>query len=70
MWAQVIEVQAGQAPPTWLGTLRQLLAQEGPRGLLRGVAPRMASSAAWGTAMVSTYEFLKRLCKLPEPAAA
>jgi hypothetical protein len=35
------------------------------RGLLRGVAPRMASSAMWGTAMVSVYEFLKRLCALP-----
>lgn len=46
--------------------MKRLLREEGPRGLLRGVAPRMASSAMWGTAMVSAYEFLKRICALPE----
>jgi hypothetical protein len=30
----------------------------------------MASSALWGTAMVSTYEFLKRTCQIsPEEEA-
>jgi solute carrier family 25 protein 44 len=47
--------------------LRELLLEEGPRGLLRGVVPRMASSCLWGTCMVSAYEFLKRICALPEP---
>lgn len=54
------------AVPTWGATLRELLAEEGPKGLLRGAAPRMASSALWGTAMVTTYEFLKRICALPD----
>lgn len=49
--------------------LRGLLREDGARGLLRGSAPRMASSALWGTAMVSTYEFLKRICALPEKSA-
>lgn len=43
----------------------QLIRSEGVRGFYRGVAPRMISSAVWGTAMVTTYEFLKRLCALP-----
>lgn len=54
--------------PRWSGVLRELLVEEGPRGLLRGVVPRMASSAMWGTCMVTTYEFLKRICALPEDA--
>jgi solute carrier family 25 protein 44 len=59
------------APPpaarlTWLGVARELVAQDGPRGLLRGAAPRMLSSALWGTAMVSTWETLKRLCVIEE----
>ncbi|GJP72636.1 hypothetical protein CLOP_g3404, partial [Closterium sp. NIES-67] len=42
--------------------VRQLVAQDGMRGLYRGFAPRCASTMLWGTAMVSTYEYLKRLC--------
>ncbi len=50
---------------SWSAALREIIAQDGPAGLLRGLAPRMASSALWGTAMVSTYELLKRVCALP-----
>lgn len=62
---QVAEPVDGRVP-RWGEVLRGLLQEEGARGLLRGAAPRMASSAMWGTAMVSTYEFLKRICALPE----
>ncbi len=31
--------------PGWSAVLRELLAEEGAQGLLRGVVPRMASSA-------------------------
>lgn len=34
---------------TWRGVAAQLAAQEGMGGFFRGVAPRMASSAIWGT---------------------
>jgi solute carrier family 25 protein 44 len=64
MSVQVAEPINGKVP-TWGFILRELLAEEGVRGLMRGVAPRMASSAMWGTAMVSVYEFLKRLCAQP-----
>lgn len=51
---------------TWKGTAMHLLETEGIGGFYRGVVPRMANTAIWGTAMVTTYEFLKRLCLLPE----
>jgi len=51
--------------PTAAGVVRDLVGREGPRGLWRGAAPRMASSALWGTAMVSVFEALKRACELP-----
>lgn len=66
--AQVAEPVDGRVP-RWGEVLRGLLREDGARGLLRGSAPRMASSALWGTAMVSTYEFLKRICALPEKSA-
>lgn len=65
MPCQVAE-PVGGVVPTWGALLRELLAEEGVRGLMRGVAPRMANSAMWGTAMVSVYEFLKRLCAQPD----
>ncbi|WIA32004.1 hypothetical protein OEZ86_002857 [Tetradesmus obliquus] len=65
---QVAEPVNG-AVPSWGAVLRELLLEEGPRGLLRGVVPRMAASCLWGTCMVSAYEFLKRICALPEPEA-
>jgi solute carrier family 25, member 44 len=51
--------------PTWRSTAAELIRNEGPKGLFRGVAPRMVSTSIWGTVMVTTYEFLKRLCMLP-----
>ena len=62
---QVAPSRPDGSVPSWGEVARGLLAEEGPRGLLRGAVPRMASSALWGTAMVSTYEFLKRISALP-----
>lgn len=57
--------------PTWRQVAAQLARQEGVGGFFRGVAPRMASSSIWGTAMVTSYEWLKRLCaRPPEHAGA
>lgn len=54
------------AHPSWLAVAGKLAREQGLQGFYRGVVPRMFSSAMWGTAMVSTYEFLKRLCALPD----
>ena len=47
------ERKLGAAKPSFTAIARKLLAEEGPQGLLKGVAPRMASTALWGTCMVS-----------------
>ena len=46
--------------PTIMSTIRELVKEEGIHGFMRGVVPRMMSTALWGTAMVTAYEFLKR----------
>jgi solute carrier family 25 protein 44 len=56
----------GSSTSTWRGTAAELIKNEGPKGLFRGVAPRMVSTSIWGTVMVTTYEFLKRLCMLKD----
>ena len=66
---QTIDHQEG-VKPTWRGTASQLYRAEGAWGFFRGVAPRMVSTSIWGTAMVTTYEFLKRMCMLPEDEVA
>ncbi|PRW59482.1 solute carrier family 25 member 44 [Chlorella sorokiniana] len=59
-------VAAGAAArPTWRQVASHLLQTEGAAGFFRGVAPRMASSSIWGTTMVCSYEWLKRLCARP-----
>ena len=48
------------AKPTIMSTVKELIKEEGMYGFYRGVVPRMMSTALWGTAMVTAYEFLKR----------
>lgn len=50
---KVAEREAGGQRPTFLLTARQLLREDGPKGLLRGLLPRMVNVSLWGTAMVS-----------------
>ena len=59
---QVRAVAVGMAPPTVGVVVRDLYQAAGVKGFFRGVVPRMASAALWGTSMVSVYEFLKRVC--------
>ena len=46
--SQVAEREAGGGKPTFMGTARQLIAEDGARGLLRGLVPRMVNVALWG----------------------
>ncbi|XP_028112532.1 solute carrier family 25 member 44-like isoform X1 [Camellia sinensis] len=47
-------------------TIRQvvkgLVVDDGWKGLYRGLGPRFFSMSAWGTSMILSYEYLKRLC--------
>ncbi len=63
---QVAIRQQGGQQPSFRAIAQKLIAEEGPKGLLRGVAPRITSTALWSTCMVTTYEFLKRTCLKPE----
>ncbi|BDA44644.1 Solute carrier family 25 member 44 [Coccomyxa sp. Obi] len=64
---QVAERVAGAAKPTFRSVAAQLVREEGLRGFARGLLPRIANTALWGTCMVTAYEFLKRICALPDP---
>ncbi|KAI0501120.1 hypothetical protein KFK09_016063 [Dendrobium nobile] len=42
--------------------VKNLIAEDGWKGLYRGLGPRFFSMSAWGTTMIVSYEYLKRLC--------
>ena len=56
---QVVRKADGQAN-TFRAIASQILRDEGLRGMFRGSGPRIVSSAAWGCAMVTVYEWVKR----------
>lgn len=45
---------------------KDLIKEDGWQGLYRGFGPRFFSMSAWGTSMILTYEYLKRLCTKDE----
>jgi len=38
--------------------VKRLIAEDGWKGLYRGLGPRFFSSSAWGTSMIVCYEYL------------
>lgn len=42
--------------------VKRLIAEDGWKGLYRGLGPRFFSMSAWGTTMIVAYEYLKRSC--------
>lgn len=42
--------------------VKSLIAEDGWKGLYRGLGPRFFSMSAWGTTMIVSYEYLKRFC--------
>ncbi|KAJ7533878.1 hypothetical protein O6H91_13G069000 [Diphasiastrum complanatum] len=57
---QVMEVE-GQRKLSIAQTVRHLLKEDGWRGFYRGLGPRFVSMSMWGTSMIITYEYLKRM---------
>ncbi|XP_057436148.1 uncharacterized protein LOC130728640 [Lotus japonicus] len=41
---------------------KDLINEDGLKGFYRGFGPRFFSMSAWGTSMILTYEYLKRVC--------
>ena len=58
--SQVARKLEGQAT-TFRAVAAEVLREGGWVGMFRAAGPKMASSALWGTAMVSVYEGLKRV---------
>ncbi|KAL8471809.1 hypothetical protein ACS0TY_029151 [Phlomoides rotata] len=52
--------------PTAKQVVRSLIADGGWTGFYRGLGPRFFTMSAWGTSMIVSYEYLKRLCALDE----
>ncbi|XP_027358083.1 solute carrier family 25 member 44-like [Abrus precatorius] len=48
--------------------VKDLIVEDGWKGLYRGLGPRFFSMSAWGTSMILAYEYLKRLCAKDEEA--
>jgi hypothetical protein len=44
--------------------VKRLIAEDGWKGLYRGLGPRFFSSSAWGTSMIVCYEYLS-MFRLP-----
>ncbi|RZB71007.1 Solute carrier family 25 member 44 isoform A, partial [Glycine soja] len=42
--------------------VKDLITEDGWKGVYRGLGPRFFSMSAWGTSMILAYEYLKRLC--------
>jgi hypothetical protein len=64
---QVARKAEGQVA-TFREVVQELLREDGPTGFFRGVLPRMASSALWGTAMVTVR--LRHISAVSEVLAA
>lgn len=44
--------------------VKRLIAEDGWKGLYRGLGPRFVSMSTWGTSMILAYEYLSK-CMLP-----
>ena len=41
--------------------VKELINEDGWKGLYRGLGPRFFSMSAWGTSMILTYEYLSKI---------
>ncbi|XP_020092924.1 solute carrier family 25 member 44 [Ananas comosus] len=61
-----LQVMDNEKKQTARQVVRRLIAEDGWKGLYRGLGPRFLSMSAWGTSMIVAYEYLKRLCAKTE----
>ncbi|KUF98848.1 tRNA pseudouridine(38/39) synthase [Phytophthora nicotianae] len=50
-----------------MDTLKYILKTEGPMGLMTGLSARLLAMGPSGILMVTSYEFVKRVCRKPQP---
>ncbi|XP_042468893.1 solute carrier family 25 member 44-like isoform X2 [Zingiber officinale] len=46
--------------------IKRLISEDGWRGFYRGLGPRFLTMSAWGSSMIVSYEYLKRICLITE----
>ncbi|KAK8940693.1 hypothetical protein KSP39_PZI010396 [Platanthera zijinensis] len=56
---QVMDIKQRQATRQ---IVKNLIVEDGWKGLYRGLGPRFVSTSAWGSSLIVAYEYLKRLC--------
>ncbi|KAJ4707258.1 Solute carrier family 25 member 44 [Melia azedarach] len=61
-----LQVMEHDKQPSVTLVVKKLIAEDGWKGLYRGLGPRFLSMSAWGTSMILAYEYLKRLCAKDE----
>ncbi|GAV87400.1 Mito_carr domain-containing protein [Cephalotus follicularis] len=61
-----LQVMGHENRPSARQIVTKLIADDGWKGLYRGLGPRFFSMSAWGTSMILAYEYLKRLCAKDE----
>ncbi|GMP28612.1 hypothetical protein CsSME_00004082 [Camellia sinensis var. sinensis] len=57
-----LQVMGPEKKLTVREVVKGLVADDGWKGLYRGLGPRFFTMSAWGTSMILSYEYLKRLC--------
>ncbi|GMP66782.1 hypothetical protein CsSME_00026993 [Camellia sinensis var. sinensis] len=57
-----LQVMGHEKKHTVREVVKGLVADDGWKGLYRGLGPRFFTMSAWGTLMILSYEYLKRLC--------
>ncbi|KAL3636543.1 hypothetical protein CASFOL_018842 [Castilleja foliolosa] len=61
-----LQVMGQEKRPSARQVVRNLIAEDGWTGFYRGLGPRFFSMSAWGTSMILSYEYLKRMCSTDE----
>ncbi|KAE9595266.1 putative mitochondrial carrier protein [Lupinus albus] len=61
-----LQVMSYEKKSTVKQVVKDLINEDGWKGFYRGFGPRFFSISAWGTSMILTYEYLKRLCTIEE----
>lgn len=51
-----------------MDTLKYILTTDGPRGLMTGLSARLLAMGPSGILMVTSYEFVKRVCRTSQPS--
>jgi len=44
--------------------VKELISEDGWKGVYRGLGPRFVSMSAWGTSMILAYEYLSKILVL------